>query len=42
MVAVKGTPEGLVAGTAKVPRTETPEALVVGTAEVPMTVKGIP
>ena len=42
VVAVTGTSEALVAGTAEVPRTETPEALVAGTAEVPTTVTGIP
>ena len=42
VVTVMGTPELLVAGTAKVLRTETPEALVAGTAEVPTTVTGIP
>ena len=42
VVAVMGTPEALVAGTAEVQRMEAPEVLMAGTAEVPMTVMGIP
>ena len=40
VVAVTGTPEVLVVGTAEVPRMETLEALVAGTAEVLATVMG--
>ena len=41
-VAVKETPEVLLAGTAEGASTETPEALLAGTAELLMTVTGIP
>ena len=42
VVAVMGTREVLVAGTAEVPRKETPKALVAGTAKVPTRVRRIP